>query len=575
MLLAFGMICSSVPTQTKASRQYIDVIEIEENNTEVQAQFIDIKPSYTWEDEKVYRFSGGFSSLNDEDWIKIRIPPERGSLNIATDGFYPLENRYVEQNGKLVDTTHYGPGDIVFIRLRPVDSSDLSRNYKYKISFHANPAEGNPHEPNDIFDLTNNIYEFATIENNQLIDTNWTSPFDYQDNFAIEATNRGTVGFEVHYPDDEFDFWTTSKREAYIPYVLYAEKKDGTYTRIFSEVVIGMPNQVFRASVPVSNPEFTGRYVLTLRNVQIINFNYKVKMTFVAKPPQKRVRIAGKDRYSTAREFARQFSDKSLDTVILASGENFPDALAGGVLNKVFNGTILLVNNNNIQDNLKEVKRILKSNGKVIILGGSQAVSNKVENEFKKHFKVERIAGNDRIATSIEIAKKANPNAKSVFLVYGYNFSDALTIVPYAAKTNTPIILSKSESLDDKVKAYLKQGVTSVKIIGGNKVISKNIENELRSMGIQVERISGSGRIQTALMIANKYFPNSTGVALTNAYKFPDVLAGSRFAVDKDMPILLTGPNSLDRDVKKFIIHKDYIYIYGGEKSVSPDILRQ
>ena len=45
-------------------------------------------------------------------------------------------------------------------------------------------------------------------------------------------------------------------------------------------------------------------------------------------------RISGTDRYKTATAFVDKEQPHSLDSVIITSGQNYPDALAGGVLNK-------------------------------------------------------------------------------------------------------------------------------------------------------------------------------------------------------------------------------------------------
>jgi putative cell wall-binding protein len=591
--LSFGVLFGNMmfPIHSKANTN--DTIqEVESNNTVETAQALplDVTLDYHY---KYTTVTGRLDSTNDVDWFVVTLP-ERGELRFDggnVTGYLPSVELYGKRVdgtfGQIYHTSHL-KGEKVYIKLSTRNSFDV-RDYTLRLWLGGNPVETDPHEPNDIFTL--NHYEYYVIPKNSLFSTKWNTVHDDFDNFAItDGTNKGTLTFEVHYPEDEYNRWTSKKIDHYLVYRVYAEKKDGTFEKVKGFVQAGMKSQIYSQSLKIDNTNYTGKYVVSVQNNYKINPNYKIKINFISEPRNddgagnesntviniKSERIAGNDRYGTALEFTKKMAAKSLDTVILASGENFPDALAGGVLNKSLNGTVILVNDSEgkIQQGINETKRLLKENGKVIILGGEQAVSNKVENEFKKYFKVERIAGADRITTSIEIAKKANPNTKKVFLVYGYNFSDALSIVPYAAKSNTPIILNETQSLDKKVKEYLKQGITSVTIIGGNKVISNNIESELRNMGIQVNRISGSNRFQTALTIAKKYFENSKVVALANGYKFPDALSGSRFALDKDMPILLTDANELNTDVKNLINQKERVYIYGGEKSVSPDLFK-
>ena len=50
------------------------------------------------------------------------------------------------------------------------------------------------------------------------------------------------------------------------------------------------------------------------------------------------------------------------------------------------------------------------------------------------------------------------------------------------------ILLTDGNTLTEGAKKYIKSGV-EVKIIGGNKVISDNLKQELSSMGAIVEKI--------------------------------------------------------------------------------------
>ncbi|MGJ9385687.1 cell wall-binding repeat-containing protein [Salipaludibacillus sp. CF4.18] len=54
-------------------------------------------------------------------------------------------------------------------------------------------------------------------------------------------------------------------------------------------------------------------------------------------------RLSGTDRYKTNRRYQASITDESLDYVVIAPRTNYPDTLAGGVLNKRLNGTTLLV----------------------------------------------------------------------------------------------------------------------------------------------------------------------------------------------------------------------------------------
>ncbi|HHX87542.1 MAG TPA: cell wall-binding repeat-containing protein, partial [Firmicutes bacterium] len=151
-------------------------------------------------------------------------------------------------------------------------------------------------------------------------------------------------------------------------------------------------------------------------------------------------RIGGADRYQTAVNISKQGWSYS-DLVVLARGDDYADALAGVPLASWYNAPILLTRGNVLPDStLNEIERL--GAGKVIILGGSKAVSAEVENKLKgKSLEVERIGGENRFATAAGIAKKLGM-LDVVFLAYGYNFPDALAAASYAGARGYPILLT-------------------------------------------------------------------------------------------------------------------------------------
>ncbi|MDR1564481.1 MAG: cell wall-binding repeat-containing protein [Oscillospiraceae bacterium] len=100
------------------------------------------------------------------------------------------------------------------------------------------------------------------------------------------------------------------------------------------------------------------------------------------------------------------------------------------------------------------------------------------------------------------------------------------------------------------------------------------IETPLPSNAI---RISGGGRITTAIEISKKGWTSSENVVLTNSRSFADALAGGSLAYALDAPILLTaGGNTLEHEVLEELVRLSAkkVYILGGSSSVSDFIER-
>lgn len=290
-------------------------------------------------------------------------------------------------------------------------------------------------------------------------------------------------------------------------------------------------------------------------------------------------RIAGGNRYETSQAFTHKIPDHTLDSIILTDGNNYPDALAGGVLNNTLNGVIMLINDKQaiIHSQLKEAQRLLKPSGEIKVLGGEGAVSDNIYKQFQSlHYPINRIAGKNRVQTAINIAETVTTKPDGIFLVDGNDFADALSIVPYATKVQKPILLNtSSKALSPELQTYITNNpsISSITIIGGPNAVPSNAESQLHSLGIEnVERISGSNRALTALEIAKSYYPQATSAGIANGTRFPDALSGSRYAYENNMPLLLTKQAHVQQEVLEYIEQIHSITLYGGEGVLDPSL---
>lgn len=284
----------------------------------------------------------------------------------------------------------------------------------------------------------------------------------------------------------------------------------------------------------------------------------------VPKPPILQ-RIAGSNPYETAIALNTHLPDHSLDTMILATGNDFPDAIAGGTMVQPLNGSVLLLDpkSSTIDSQLiQTIQRLLKQKGRILIIGGTSAIPPKVEQQlvhiFGQQHRIERIAGRNRQETSVNIAKWVNESPEEIFLVNGNHFPDASVIAPLASKNKAPVLLNRSgNELDQEIKDYLAAQQTKrlkkVTIVGGSAAVSEKVGTRLQEMGIQVERIYGADRYLTALEVAKRFYKNSDSMILASGLTYSDVLATSRYSVDHAAPVLLTPPEQLLNRVNEYI----------------------
>ncbi|MCR4840635.1 MAG: cell wall-binding repeat-containing protein, partial [Lachnospiraceae bacterium] len=256
-------------------------------------------------------------------------------------------------------------------------------------------------------------------------------------------------------------------------------------------------------------------------------------------------RVYGDSRFDTslyaAAALKKELNEKYFDTVIVASGTNFPDALAGSSLAAVRKAPVLLTGKNNYDKTADYIKNNLVSGGTVYILGGTGAVPEEFEELLEgTTYRIKRFAGNGRLETNLEILKQSDVRKNSDILVCtADSFADSLS----ASATGLPILLV-SKKLSDAQKEYLA-GLgedNNFYLIGGTGAVSETIESELAAYGT-TERVAGATRFETSLAVAEKFFDEPHKLVFAYSENFPDGLSAGPLAQVLDTPLILTLNN--------------------------------
>lgn len=288
-------------------------------------------------------------------------------------------------------------------------------------------------------------------------------------------------------------------------------------------------------------------------------------------------RYAGQNRYDTASQIAKD-TFTTADTVVIASGEVFPDALAASYVAGVLGSPVLLVQRNALPQETSDALTALKTT-KAIIVGGSAAVDPSVETALQgKKITTSRLQGTNRYDTAKNIAESAGKKSAAI-VVSGEGFADALAAGPAAYAGGLPVVLTAASSLSPEAQAALGDlGVKTALVVGGTSAVSKATEDQIAGMGITVTRLSGTNRAGTAAAVgdyevANLGFSTAT-VDLANGGNFPDALAGSAHGGKTKSALMLTlDPNTLDTNAKSWLNkHADTLKsgkIDGGTSAVS------
>ena len=168
-------------------------------------------------------------------------------------------------------------------------------------------------------------------------------------------------------------------------------------------------------------------------------------------------RLEGQDRYSTSQKVMEKTKEIiNPEYLLIASGKNFPDALAA---------TGFFVNHKSVMV-LSDGVTYPESNLKEIAIGGKNQLP-------LKGFTGRRVSGKDRYETALEIAKLSFDKNNNAILASGQVFADSLSAVSLTKKHNAPIILTQSNSLTESAKKYLNG--KNVFIVGGEKTVVNDI----------------------------------------------------------------------------------------------------
>lgn len=278
-------------------------------------------------------------------------------------------------------------------------------------------------------------------------------------------------------------------------------------------------------------------------------------------------KLSGVNRYATAIEVSKdQFEKGTADTVVIVGGMAKFDGLSAAPLAASQNAPMLLASPKTglSQDTLDEIGRVTKNLSKktVYIVGGENSVPASVEKQLKDKFGVTvvRLAGLDRTATSLEVAKRLKyngHNGTTAFFVGANGAADAMSVSAVAAKKDagkvSPILVMKKDGFDRSTREYLGTlSLNKAYIVGGSDSVSSLGYKAVKSVpGVaSLSRLSGADRYATNVEVINEFYqhdgnasPAAEGAIFAsgaNQY-LVDAQTSGAYAAFKKAPIVLAG----------------------------------
>ena len=403
--------------------------------------------------------------------------------------------------------------------------------------------------------------------------------------------NLYVCGQDPNYYAEHFAVYVSTSSQTDISsftnlYEATVTKGGGSYEGVAVDLTVYAGQTVYLA---IRHFNCTDQYYLNLDGLSIVDVGTDPTPPI---PDPTIIRIMGNDRYSTsiqvALELLSTLDESKYPNVMIATGDSFPDALAGSALSTAADAPILLISSrvpSTVDNAIAFISDYVDPNGKVYILGGTGVVPETVERRVKdlgyQGDSIIRFAGQDRYETNLKVLallrQMNDGQMDSLLICDGTNWPDAAT----ASATGLPILLVPKAGLNDAQKsllATLNQPI--IYVIGGPGAVSDSLFNSLKVYDPGAVRLAGANRAETAVKVARTYFDLSKVKAVTFAYgaNFPDTIAGGLLAHLLDAPILYG-----DSKVPTPYINADapYVmdcgaktaYVLGGEALVGDDFI--
>ncbi|KZL89554.1 cell wall-binding repeat-containing protein [Clostridium magnum] len=202
------------------------------------------------------------------------------------------------------------------------------------------------------------------------------------------------------------------------------------------------------------------------------------------------IRKQGKNRYETSIEVAKEIGTSN--GAVIASGENFPDALSIASIAASKQMPIILTVPNKLLD---VTKQFIDDNNssKYYVIGGNGAVEDSVVSVLNDY---KRLSGRDRYETNTAIINEFldTINIGTVFVADGNGFADALSGSAAASKCNSPIVLVHNDNGSQQriIKDHIVS-VSVVKVLGGTGVVPDYVVQRVIYGGTVITLDAGHG----------------------------------------------------------------------------------
>jgi putative cell wall-binding protein len=262
-------------------------------------------------------------------------------------------------------------------------------------------------------------------------------------------------------------------------------------------------------------------------------------------------RLSGSDRYATSAAISAASFPAGVAVAYIATGANFPDALAGAAVAGRDRAPLLTVRPTAIPSAVAtELRRLAPK--RIVVLGGTGAVSDAVLTALRGYTTgaVSRVSGADRYAVAAALSRTSySSGAANVYVATGTAFADALSGAAAAGAKGSPLLLVNS-SVPSSTRTELQRlKPAKITVLGGTGAVPDSVVTTLKGITSDVVRISGADRFATSAAVSKSAFGSASRALVATGLDFPDALSGAPVAAGAPGPVLLTRSNCVPKTV--------------------------
>ncbi|GEM_PF-2602148 len=190
-------------------------------------------------------------------------------------------------------------------------------------------------------------------------------------------------------------------------------------------------------------------------------------------------RVWGADRYATAAAVATDAFTAPVSVAYVATGLDFPDALAGGAAAGAAGAPLLLTAGDTVPAATAAALQTL-SPSEIVVLGGTGVVSDAVVAQLSAIAPTRRVWGADRYATAAAVSADRFTAATTVFAATGLDFPDALAGAAAAGAKGSPVLLVGRDTVPSPTSTEITRlGPSEIIVLGGSAVVSPQVSATL------------------------------------------------------------------------------------------------